>query len=71
MIFASSATYTYDAAGRILTVQYDDGQSLTYTYDNVGNRTEQVAVGSGGGSERASQSKLASSDKVEVYAVVN
>ena len=34
---ALAETYTYDAAGRLTNVTYDDGTSITYTYDNNGN----------------------------------
>lgn len=30
-------TYTYDPAGRLTSVTYDDGSSIAYTYDNNGN----------------------------------
>lgn len=29
--------YTYDTAGRLTSVTYDDGSSITYTYDAAGN----------------------------------
>ena len=38
----SSATYTYDALGRLLTSSNTTG-STTYTYDNAGNRTAVVS----------------------------
>ena len=31
-------TYSYDAAGRLTGVVYDDGSSLSYQYDANGNR---------------------------------
>jgi YD repeat-containing protein len=40
MIFTASShaeTYAYDKAGRLTGVSYDDGSSLTYTYDAAGN----------------------------------
>ncbi len=39
VVLAGNDTYTYDALGRLLTVTYADGSSITYTYDAVGNRT--------------------------------
>jgi YD repeat-containing protein len=37
-----SATYTYDALGRVSTVSYDSNVIVIYTYDANGNRTSQV-----------------------------
>ncbi len=34
--------YTYDALGRLISVRYDDGRQITYTYDAAGNRTQHV-----------------------------
>jgi YD repeat-containing protein len=34
-----SATYTYDNHGRIQTVTYANGTTITYAYDSAGNRT--------------------------------
>ena len=34
---ARSVTYTYDAAGRLVTVDYGRGNRITYTYDSAGN----------------------------------
>ncbi len=49
-VFAVNVTYTYDAAGRLLTAQYGDGQHVAYSYDAVGNMTQRMASGFGGGS---------------------
>jgi len=49
---ALAETYTYDAQGRLATVTYDDGSTLTYSYDAMGNPTGIVVnavVASGGG----------------------
>jgi YD repeat-containing protein len=35
---AQSATYQYDALGRLTFVQFSSGASVTYTYDATGNR---------------------------------
>jgi YD repeat-containing protein len=44
-----SATYEYDALGRLTRVTYDDGSSISYGYDAAGNRTTTViACGTGG-----------------------
>ena len=37
---AFAETYTYDAAGRLTGVTYDDGSTITYTYDSRGNRLQ-------------------------------
>ncbi len=49
---AFAESYTYDAQGRLATVTYDDGSTLTYNYDAMGNPTGIVVnavVASGGG----------------------
>ncbi len=39
-----TATYIYDAMDRLTQVTYNDGTTITYTYDKMGNRlTETVA----------------------------
>lgn len=34
----ASATYTYDNQHRLISVVYEDGTSVQYTYDATGNR---------------------------------
>jgi uncharacterized protein (TIGR03437 family) len=34
---ADAVNYTYDAAGRLIKVDYGNGYSINYTYDNAGN----------------------------------
>ena len=41
--WAGQVTYTYDDAGRLTVVQYDDGAQVTYTLDAAGNRTRVVS----------------------------
>jgi hypothetical protein len=44
---ASSATYTYDALGRLTKVAYSDGvktTTITYSYDAAGNRASVVST---------------------------
>lgn len=36
---AKADTYTYDAYGRLISVSFSAGGSVTYTYDAAGNRT--------------------------------
>ena len=48
-LFATDATFTYDAAGRLLSAKYSDGQQVAYTYDAVGNMAQQVVKGEGRG----------------------
>ena len=31
-------TYIYDELGRLVQIIYEDGKTVTYTYDAVGNR---------------------------------
>lgn len=37
---AASITVTYDASGRMVSVSYDDGSQVDYTYDRADNRTD-------------------------------
>lgn len=46
-LFATSVSFTYDAAGRLLSGQYGDGQTVSYAYDAVGNMTQLVSSGKG------------------------
>lgn len=39
IVYSSSATYEYDAKGRVSKITYDDGAVVDYTYDLNGNRT--------------------------------
>jgi hypothetical protein len=39
MNVARADTYTYDEHGRLKTVTYTDGSSISYSYDDAGNRT--------------------------------
>lgn len=39
---AETATYTYDALGRLTQVVWSSGRTVTYTYDANGNRTVKV-----------------------------
>ena len=35
-------TYTYDPAGRLTSVTYDDGYSISFDYDNAGNLLQRM-----------------------------
>ena len=35
--FADTVNYSYDDAGRLIKVDYSNGQSISYTYDKAGN----------------------------------
>jgi YD repeat-containing protein len=39
---SAATTYTYDTLGRVATVTYDNGKTITYSYDAAGNRTQVV-----------------------------
>ncbi len=43
---AGTAQYTYDNLGRFVQVVYDNGATIVYTYDAVGNRTVQQVTAS-------------------------
>jgi YD repeat-containing protein len=36
----AGVTYTYDTLGRLSTAAYDNGKTITYNYDNAGNRIQ-------------------------------
>lgn len=38
-VIAANITVTYDASGRVVSVSYDDGSQVDYTYDQADNRT--------------------------------
>ncbi len=40
--FAENVTYTYDTLGRVTTVTYSNGATITYSYDPAGNRIQLV-----------------------------
>ncbi len=42
---AAAERYEYDAAGRLVRVSYDDGSTITYTYDKSGNIVAIVSTG--------------------------
>ena len=43
--FISLATeYTYDSLNRLVQVRYDDGTTVKYTYDAMGNRLTQTEL---------------------------
>lgn len=41
----SAITYSYDAAGRLIKVDYGNGTTITYTYDPAGNLLSRVVTG--------------------------
>jgi YD repeat-containing protein len=41
-VTADSVSYTYYPDGRLETVKYANGTTITYTYDNAGNRQQVV-----------------------------
>ncbi len=41
LVSAASVTYKYDSLGRLTQVIYDDGKTITYVYDEAGNRETQ------------------------------
>ena len=43
--FASSTTYTYDELDRIKTVTFENGQVVTYEYDEIGNIISKIPSG--------------------------
>lgn len=49
MATSDSATYQYDTKGRLWTVTYANGTTITYQYDQAGNRSQVVSSCSSGG----------------------
>jgi YD repeat-containing protein len=46
---SGTATYSYDALGRLVQVTYNNGTTIAYTYDTAGNRVSVVVTcGTGG-----------------------
>jgi YD repeat-containing protein len=45
---ADQTIYTYDALGRLQSVQYQNGTTVAYTYDPAGNRTQVANTGGSG-----------------------
>ncbi|WP_295448882.1 RHS repeat domain-containing protein, partial [uncultured Thiodictyon sp.] len=41
---AETIGYGYDPANRLGTVQYADGQSIRYIYDNLGNQLQKLTL---------------------------
>jgi YD repeat-containing protein len=41
---ANTLKYCYDDAGRLTNVDYGDGKSIAYTYDNAGNLLSRVVT---------------------------
>lgn len=44
---AGTVTYTYDALNQLIKEQYSNGLAISYTYDEVGNRTSKTTVRNG------------------------
>jgi len=43
--FSQTVSYQYDNLNRLSVVSYSNGSSITYTYDELGNRTKKVVTG--------------------------
>lgn len=41
--FAGAVDYTYDDLNRLIRVEYDDGMTIEYVYDEIGNRLQKKA----------------------------
>ncbi len=44
-LLAANVQYSYDAAGRLIKVDYGDGRTITYTYDAAGNLLKRERTG--------------------------
>jgi YD repeat-containing protein len=49
LIIAAAVNYSYDAAGRLIKIDYGTAGSISYTYDNAGNVTSRTVQSSGPG----------------------
>ena len=49
---ADTVNYTYDAAGRRAVVDYGNGRTITYVYDNAGNLLSRTATSAASSSLR-------------------
>ena len=47
--FAQSASYTYDSFNRLTQVTYENGSTISYTYDAAGNRLTYSGIATNGG----------------------
>ncbi len=45
---SAAATYAYNEQGRVISITYDDGTQVIYTYDAAGNRTEERRTATSG-----------------------
>lgn len=43
--YAGRVNYTYDDAHRLVKVEYEGGQTITYSYDKAGNLVSRVVTG--------------------------
>jgi predicted site-specific integrase-resolvase len=43
---SAATTYTYDTLGRLRCVAYDNGNTIVYSYDPAGNRSQVVVQSS-------------------------
>jgi len=43
-LITSATEYTYDSLNRLVQVRYDDGTTVKYTYDAMGNRLTQEVI---------------------------
>jgi YD repeat-containing protein len=48
-VLAGTVTYTYDELDRLIQEVYEDGTTINYAYDDVGNRLSKEVVGAGTG----------------------
>jgi len=60
---ADTVNYTYDAAGRLAVVDYGNGRTITYIYDNAGNLLSRTATSAGSSSAGIRNSKGAGRQK--------
>jgi MYXO-CTERM domain-containing protein len=48
---AGTTTHQYDEVGRLVQVNYENGNSISYAYDDAGNMVERMVIGSDAGGD--------------------
>lgn len=66
LTIAAAVNYSYDAAGRLVKVDYGSAGSIAYTYDNAGNVTSRTVQAGGAGPSVIASANLVRADEGEM-----